>query len=186
MKKFILTLYAALSLATLAHAQTFERMEFQDLTKPDSSVAKITDIWADVLAKNNRDWTNPLHDPHYSRMAPAQTVSDVISANGKLIIVSILSAIAAHCDNGANDATATLQPAKCPARVTIIAPGAPPNTIEVKNACFFGWFANDQTAPDRTKNASFVRYDPTANAVDLAATLNAQRLPDCDIHIQLH
>ncbi|MFD2051963.1 hypothetical protein ACFSQT_02175 [Mesorhizobium calcicola] len=160
-RRFTMSTLAALAIIPMSaiSAHAWEPLGYQSLTTTDAQPA-IQTAWSDIIASNAAYWRDELHRTiPAGQIPPLDILSKPIKVRSHTFIVSIAST--RECETGANNASSSIEPDLCEAR--IIDPDSG-KIVARAEACYVDLSDDDRPQANRNDRTEI---DVQANAKEI-------------------
>lgn len=157
---------------------------YRDLQIPGPTDRPFTELWADLIAQNNRRYA-AVGDRRYAvGNAPVREAHFVVRAGDKVALLSVLDT-ATGCKTIAADAASNIAVKMCPMRLAFWRSGQ--GTIRQAQGCYLETGAPPANfSPDPKFAVSYASYDAATKSIKLGVILAHRAIEKCSQIVPLY
>lgn len=167
-----------------ASPEKWRPIVYRDLQIPGSADRPFADLWADLIAKNNRRYIDAGDTRYAVGNAPVREAHIVVRGGDKVALLSVLDTATA-CKTITSDATSNIVVKMCPMRLSLWQNGQA--SIRQSQGCYLeqGPRPRNFTADPSYANA-YGSYDVTTKTIKLGVIIAHRAVEKCSQIVPLY
>ncbi len=166
------------------HPENWRPVVYRDLQLPGPEDRAYVDLWADVIARNNRRYKQAGDTRYAVGNAPVRESHVVVRGGEKLALLSVLNT-ATSCAIVASDAASNISVKMCPMRLAFWKGGA--STIREGKGCYLEPGPKPVNfSPDPSFAVSYASYDIATKSIKLGVILAHKAVEKCSQTVPLY